>query len=76
MTESHTLSPAVPPSGPIAFPSATSRILPKRPPSVHAGDSEYTGKNKRPQDRQGDTDTQGKVKREKAREGRTGLNPL
>ena len=47
MTKSHTSSPAVPPSGPTAFPSATSRILP-----IQATPS-YTEENKRPQDRQG-----------------------
>ena len=47
MTKSHTSSPAVPPSGPTAFPSATSRILP-----IQATPS-YTKENKRPQDRQG-----------------------
>ena len=64
------------PLDPLLFLLLPAEFCPYRPPPVHAGDSEYTRKNKRPQDRQGDTDMQGKVEGEKAGEGRTGVNPL
>nr|XP_020755172.1 uncharacterized protein LOC110140861 [Odocoileus virginianus texanus] len=68
VTKSHTSSPAVLPSGPTAFPSATSRILPiQATPSscwglrVHKGKQEAPGQTR-------STDVQGKVEGEKARE--------